>query len=248
MNIIKQIKKHFFMVVSTILIIVGLLLVGNHFKTTIFAAKPAPPVPIEQPVTPPAPTPAPEPTPKAELYPTNKLFVTSTRHDYKDGDMTLTIPHLKLDRLPVIDGENSAALAKGVGLMQYSQLPNNGNSNVSIVAHRDICGAEFYYINTLTNGDVFYLTYEGKQYEYLYERTQIIEKDDWSPIYCSDNSKLTLLSCDPIGTTIHRIIVVANLQEVNDIIVENFRELREIPVSATADTPEGKVITDEKAA
>lgn len=60
--------------------------------------------------------------------------------------------------------QKKAALNKGPGLYEYSQLPGEGDRNVSIAAHRNksrngvISEWFFYYIDTLCEGDYIYLS------------------------------------------------------------------------------------------
>ncbi|WP_101908910.1 class E sortase [Marasmitruncus massiliensis] len=146
----------------------------------------------------------------ALLYPTDRLFITRGRQEYTDGAMILRVPRLDLEA-PVMSGTDDQALKKSVGLYEYAQLPGEGNSNVSIAGHRDIYGCEFYYIDTVTDGDLLYLEYDGTLYTYRYLKTEIVEADDWGPIYSKEFSCLTLTSCHPIGTSQKRIIVTAEL-------------------------------------
>ena len=140
-------------------------------------------------------------------YPVGKLVVTTDREAYENGNLRLVIPSLDQDVL-VQNNVDTESLRSGPGLYEYSQLPApDTNANVSIAGHRDIEGAEFYYIDRLTDGDLMYLVYQEKVYIYQYESTQIIQSDDWNPIACKDYPCLTLTSCDPIGTFINRIVV-----------------------------------------
>ncbi len=147
-------------------------------------------------------------------YPVGKLVVTTDREAYENGNLRLVIPSLDQDVL-VQNNVDTESLRSGLGLYEYSQLPApDTNANVSIAGHRDIEGAEFYYIDRLTDGDLMYLVYQEKVYIYQYESTQIIQSDDWNPIACKDYPCLTLTSCDPIGTFINRIVVTGRLVDV----------------------------------
>ena len=147
-------------------------------------------------------------------YPVGKLVVTTNREAYENGNLRLVIPSLDQDVL-VQNNVDTESLRSGPGLYEYSQLPApDTNANVSIAGHRDIEGAEFYYIDRLTDGDLMYLVYQEKVYIYQYESTQIIQSDDWNPIACKDYPCLTLTSCDPIGTFINRIVVTGRLVDV----------------------------------
>ena len=147
---------------------------------------------------------------KPLLYPTDRLFITRGRQEYTDGSMVLRVPRLDLVA-PVMNGTDDQALKKGVGLYEYAQLPGEGNSNVSIAGHRDIYGCEFYYIDTVTDGDLLYLEYDGIVYTYRYLKTEIVAADDWGPIYSKEFSCLTLTSCHPLGTSQKRMVVTAEL-------------------------------------
>ena len=150
-------------------------------------------------------------------YPVGKLVVTTDREAYENGNLRLVIPSLDQDVL-VQNNVDTESLRSGHGLYEYSQLPApDTNANVSIAGHRDIEGAEFYYIDRLTDGDLMYLVYQEKVYIYQYESTQIIQSDDWNPIACKDYPCLTLTSCDPIGTFINRIVVTGRLVDVREM-------------------------------
>ncbi|MDD3193193.1 MAG: class E sortase [Oscillospiraceae bacterium] len=149
-----------------------------------------------------------------EDYPVGKLVVTTDREDYENGSMRLVIPILNQDVLVQSDVDTES-LRSGPGLYEYSQLPApDTNANVSIAGHRDIEGAEFYYIDRLTDGDLMYLVYQEQVYVYLYESTQIIQSDDWNPIASKEYPCLTLTSCDPVGTFVNRIVVTGRLVDV----------------------------------
>lgn len=174
-----------------------------------------------------------------ERYPTDKLFVTGERLKFKTGDLVLRVPRLELttsivgeisssqakrfangemdskERAAFLRNDNSAdLLSDGVMLFNLSPMPGKSNSNVSLSGHRDICGKEFYYIDTISEGDMIYLDYLGDTYAYEYIDTKIVTADDWSPIYCKDFSCVTLISCDPIGTHLNRIVVTGRLVDV----------------------------------
>ena len=191
-----------------ILVVVGIVLIGYylyiHYAGRLHSRLNLDPSPA---LTVPA-EPGEPPQEDAILYPTDRLFVTDERAAYGDGEMTLRIPRLGLDA-PVLAGTGPEVLQRGVGLYEYAQLPGEGNRNVSIAGHRDIYGAEFYYLDQLQEGDACYLNYGGREYTYIYHDTAIVEPDDWGPVYCREYGCLTLTSCDPVGTSERRIVVTA---------------------------------------
>ncbi|MDR2295283.1 MAG: sortase [Clostridiales Family XIII bacterium] len=155
----------------------------------------------------------------ADDLPTDKLFITAERRAYREKDLRLLIPALKIDE-PVYDGTDTATLNKGACLYEVSQLPGRGNRNVSIAGHRNgvkngrITEIMFYHLDKLGEGDYLYLCDDEKVFRYLYKYTVTVEEDDWSEIYSKGYSSLTLTTCTPIGVADHRLIVCAALDGI----------------------------------
>lgn len=149
------------------------------------------------------------------ILPAGMLVITKLRADYQDADMRLVIPRLELDTL--VRGDTSQAmLSKGPGLYKYSQIPNTYNTNVSIAGHRDLPPYDFYYLDTVQEGDFIYLIYKGKLFQYAYRSTRDIEPTDWDPIRVYYDSRVTLTTCTPLGTFRKRMVVVGELVAVED--------------------------------
>lgn len=144
--------------------------------------------------------------------PQESLFITPDRQNYQTETMRLVIPKLDLDTVVGAD-TLPATLMKTPGLYEYSQLPSAGDVNVSIAAHRDLANMEFYYLDQLEEGDLIYLIYQDQVYQYEYYSTRIVEADDWSVISRRGFSAVTLTTCDPIGTSRNRMVVVGYLSE-----------------------------------
>jgi len=187
---------------------------------------PEPMISGELPLVESIPTEAETPSPEEDL-PYDKLVITVERQNYKDGDLTLRILKLKVNA-PVLNGVDAPTLKRGLGLYDYAQLPGEGNRNVSIAGHRNglhkgkiTDTVPFYYLNTLSEGDYLYLTDSRHIYRYLYHDTEIVEANDWGPIYSHGYSCLTLTSCHPIGIADHRIVVRGQLDQIFDT-VEDF--------------------------
>ena len=196
-------------------------------------------VPSTAPVTSLTPTPEPTPTDSEPLsptptpltykevleepedgLPTDKVFVTDTRKSYQSGDLRLIIPKLEVDEL-ILDGVDEQTLLQGEGLYDYAQLPGEGRSNTSIAGHRNwIRGGKitldqpFSFLDTLTEGDYLYLVYGENIYQYLFEYQEVVEPDDWGPIYKTDHSCVTLTTCTPVGVSDHRLIVRGALVDI----------------------------------
>lgn len=173
----------------------------------------------------PAPTPTPEPEDpivpdEVDGLPVGKLVITPERSLYKGGALTLRIPVIDVIAT-VNNGTKPDNLRNGVGLYEYAQMPGEGNRNVSLAGHRNGLSngritdkAPFYYIDLLKEGDYIYLADESNIYRYVWQSCEIVEADDWSPIYTTGSSCITLTSCHPIGISDHRIIVRGELDSI----------------------------------
>lgn len=146
--------------------------------------------------------------PVAEV-PEGALYITYARRQY-GGDMLLQIPAIGLVT-PIGPTTEPGGLEQMPGLYEFSQMPGDENGNVSIAGHRDIAGMEFFNLHLLGEGDYFYLSHDGTVYQYLYRGTEIVAADNWDVIKPQGYDCLTLTTCDPIGTSINRLIVTATL-------------------------------------
>jgi sortase A len=68
----------------------------------------------------------------------------------------------------------------------------------------------FVLLHTLVPGDKFYLAYNGKMYVYQVITRSIVDPSDVSVLnpVAGQTSTATLITCDPPGTSLHRLIVV----------------------------------------
>lgn len=148
------------------------------------------------------------------------LVITQGRLDYRRGELALVIPSIAVSTAV---GESTLpdVLRQLPGLYEFSQLPGEGDVNVSIAAHRDVYGKEFYALDKLAPGDYLYLLHRDKVYRYRYLDTRIVPPDRWEVIRRQGFSCLTLTTCDPVGTTLNRLILRAELVDVEPYRVEN---------------------------
>ena len=68
----------------------------------------------------------------------------------------------------------------------------------------------FVLLHTLVNGDTFYLTYGGKVYVYKVISRSVVDPSDVGVLgpVTGQTATATLITCDPPGTSLHRLIVV----------------------------------------
>jgi LPXTG-site transpeptidase (sortase) family protein len=70
----------------------------------------------------------------------------------------------------------------------------------------------FVLLHELVEGDVFYLTNDGKTYAYRVFSKQIVEPSEVSVLdpIAGHPATATLITCDPPGTSLHRLVVVGD--------------------------------------
>jgi sortase A len=67
----------------------------------------------------------------------------------------------------------------------------------------------FVLLSELVEGDTFYLTYNGKAYVYRVTSKRIVQPSEVSVLNdIPSKSTATLITCDPPGTSLHRLVVV----------------------------------------
>ena len=145
-----------------------------------------------------------------EELPPGSLHITESRRVFQRGDMVLLIPSIDVETLV---GESTLPndLAEMPGLFEFSGLPGEGDVNVSIAGHRDIYDRVFFYLDKVTYGDYLYVIHDVFVFRYIYKDTETVHPEDWSVIKPQGFSSLTLVTCDPIGTTLNRLVLRAEL-------------------------------------
>lgn len=114
------------------------------------------------------------------------------------------------------------ALTQGVAHASTSSTPDTVGS-VFVFAHSagnwyqaNQYNAVFYLLNKLNLNDQIFVYYQNKKYTYQVEETKLVSPKDISYLDNNfDQSRLTLMTCWPPGTTLKRLIVIANLQSVD---------------------------------
>jgi len=128
---------------------------------------------------------------------------------------------------PSVD-ENAIETALERGVVHYATTPMPGQQgNVVIFGHssNNIFNPgkykfAFVLLSRLDIGDTFYLTNGGKQYVYQIYKKQIVSPTDVSVMNTADKpDTATLITCDPPGTSINRLIVVG--QQISPLPTTN---------------------------
>ncbi len=138
-------------------------------------------------------------------------------------DFSIIIP--KIDAVaPVVanvDSQNKTeylkALKRGVAQAKGTALPGS-KGNVYIFAHStdafynvNTYNAVFYLLGKLTKGDEVFIYYQGTKYKYLVDQVKVVAPNDSQYLTGNpDKNTLTMQTCYPPGTTLDRLIVIAN--------------------------------------
>ena len=66
----------------------------------------------------------------------------------------------------------------------------------------------FALLDRLKKGDTFFVNYKGTRYTYTVTRTKVVEPTDVSAlVYKTSKPEVTLITCTPLGTALHRLLV-----------------------------------------
>lgn len=133
----------------------------------------------------------------------------------------IVIPKINVE-IPVVYDEPSVeehaiqnALERGV--VHYATTPSPGEIGNSVIfghSSNNILNKgkykfAFVLLNRLEVGDTFYLTKDGTRYAYKIYEKKIVNPSELGVLGSNDKTATTtLITCDPPGTTLHRLIVV----------------------------------------
>lgn len=119
----------------------------------------------------------------------------------------LVIPRIGLDTY-VLAGTTQDLLKRGPGHYEETPLPGK-DGNSAIAGHRTMFGHPFRHLDRLVRGDeVITYTAAGKSV-YRVVETKTVAPTDVSVIAQTDDSRLTLTTCHPVGSAKERLVIVA---------------------------------------
>lgn len=145
------------------------------------------------------PTKQPEPTPQPTPKPLPFVVLG-----------TMDIP--KIDSsLPILEGTGKSQLRVGVGYMEGTSAIGEAG-NAAFAAHRShTYGRMFNRLDELENGDTITITLGDATYTYQVYEKLVVEPDDVSVLKSSKDKKvITLITCTPLITATHRLIIHAS--------------------------------------
>lgn len=138
-----------------------------------------------------------------------------------DSQPMVIIPKINVE-IPVIYDvpdiqEHTIQDALEHGVVHYPTTPDPGQmGNAVIFGHssnnilnKGAYKFAFVLLNRLQDGDIFYLTKDGKRYAYKVYKKEVVKPTDVAVLGTQDKpATATLITCDPPGTSINRLIVV----------------------------------------
>lgn len=138
-----------------------------------------------------------------------------------DAQPQLFIPKLNLTA-PIITSERSydqakVQLALQKGVVQYGGSADPGqDGNLVVIGHSSgqlWAPGDYKFVFTLldklTNDDRIFVDFKGQRFIYRVKSLKVVPPTDLSVLQPSDEPRLTLITCTPVGTSKNRLIVIA---------------------------------------
>lgn len=148
-------------------------------------------------------------------------IITDLSSTTTDKSSKIIIPKINVE-IPVVYDEPSIqeekvqqALERGV--LHYATTPNPGEQGNSVIfghSSNNILNKgkykfAFVLLNRLENGDTFMLQKDGKRYVYKVFEKRVVSPKEVSVLNATDRpATATLITCDPPGTSINRLVVI----------------------------------------
>lgn len=132
-------------------------------------------------------------------------------------------PVISIEKINVEEKINNVSISQGVYHEEFSHFPGEGE--VVIFGHRTLQGSPFLRLAELNPGDLITLQWPGiGEINYTVINSTIVP-ESYSMDALNDTQKIYLITCDPIGSTENRLIVMGNMTGIgeinNDIIKDN---------------------------
>lgn len=133
----------------------------------------------------------------------------------------------KIDvKLPIYHGTSASTLQSGIGHLEGSSLPVEGEStHVVISGHTGLPSAKLLTdLVELEVGDTFKIDVLNKKYTYEIDQILVVEPDETDALEIVPNKQYaTIITCTPYGVNTHRLLVRGVLKEnvVNDKITSD---------------------------
>jgi len=160
----------------------------------------------------------------------------------------IVIPKINVD-VPIVFGldsvaENTIQDALEDGVVHYAASPEPGEQgNSVIVGHSSnniLNGGKYKFafvlLRRLDTDDVFYVHKDGVRYTYKIYESKIVPPTEVSVLgEAARPNSMTLITCDPPGTSINRLIVIG--EQISPDPVDNTEAVIDIDIEASRELP-----------
>ncbi len=145
--------------------------------------------------------------------------------DYGDVMGYLSIPKIDVT-LPIYHDTTASVLDKGIGHLKTSSLPVGGaNTHAVLCGHSGMQTALFSDLNKLETGDMFTVRAANRTLTYEVVEIKTVLPTEMQSLAIQEGSDLvTLMTCTPIGTNSHRLLVTGERVETDSESAETKTE------------------------
>lgn len=116
-------------------------------------------------------------------------------------------------RWMIVEGADEAALSKGPGHIEETELPGMGG-NFTVAGDRVLYGAPFLHLDEIVPGNIIRVKMPYATFTYRVTETFIVTPEDTSVLEPVGYEAITLLTCDPPWDIKQRIVIRGELDEV----------------------------------
>lgn len=151
--------------------------------------------------------------------PNDKIYIDALNVNKSGAMGVLKIPSIS-SNMTVYHSTTEEVLGSGVGHVYGTYLPiGEKGSLAALAAHSGgVNGLFFTRLNQLRVGDSFYFVTLGKEMAYKVTKNQTVLPEDLGKTleenYDSNKTKMSLITCAPIGINTHRLVVTGELAEM----------------------------------
>ncbi|MCL2574313.1 MAG: sortase [Defluviitaleaceae bacterium] len=116
-----------------------------------------------------------------------------SRSAYNEGELIGTLHVERLNRtVSIYEGETMRNMDFGAGRFTFSGLHDG---NMALIGHNRGPAGFFSFVRLLQQGDIIIVETNQGMCRYVVEMTYIISEDDFSPLLCFNDNRLTLITC-----------------------------------------------------
>ena len=121
----------------------------------------------------------------------------------------IVIPKISVDA-PIVQGVTWEDLKKGVGQLPNSARPGE-QGNLYLVAHNDIFGEIFRYLEKLEPGDEYYIYAGAQKFTYVVREKRVVEPTEVSVMLPTTKPIATLQTSHPYLIDTQRLVIIGDL-------------------------------------